>query len=132
MDQKRPVVIDLHSMPSRPTEYHLKITPDQPKIRPDFCVSDISGVSCSKNFIDHMCKELESFSKNVTQNIPYFGGHITRHIQANYPDTQNIQIEISRGIYMDEDKKCLKDDLVKELKPKLTRAIINQFSKFIL
>ena len=79
-----------------------------------------------------MCKELESFSKNVTQNIPYFGGHITRHIQANYPDTQNIQIEISRGIYMDEDKKCLKDDLVKELKPKLTRAIINQFSKFIL
>jgi len=132
IDQKRPVIIDLHSMPSRPTEYHLKVTPDQPKIRPDFCVSDISGVSCSKDFIDHMCEELGSFSKNVTQNIPYYGGHITRHIQANFPDSQNIQIEISRGIYMDEDKKELKDELVKELKPKLTRAIINQFSKFIL
>lgn len=127
---KHPVIIDLHSMPSRPTEYHLKITPDQPKVRPDFCVSDISGVSCTPDFINNMTNELLRFSDNVTQNIPYYGGHITRHIQAMYPESQNIQIEISRGIYMDEDKKELIDELVNELKPRLTDALIKQFEKF--
>lgn len=131
ISQKNPVVIDLHSMPSRPTDYHLRVTPDQPKVRPEFCVSDIEGLSCTKEFIDNMQKELLVFSKEVTQNIPYYGGHITRWINKEYPQVQNIQIEISRAIYMDEDMKKLNPEMVKSLRPNLTAALINQFKKFI-
>lgn len=119
--------IDLHSMPSKATEYHLKITPNQDIDRPDFCVSDISGQSCTKEFIDGVCLELEKFSSNVTQNKPYFGGHITRHTHATYERINNIQIEIKRGIYMDEIKRELIPSLSDELKPKLTQALINTF-----
>jgi N-formylglutamate deformylase len=131
LTQKKPVVIDLHSMPSRPTEYHLRVTPNQPLIRPDFCVSDIEGLSCTKDFIDNMQSQLMTFSKNVTQNIPYYGGHITRWINKEYPQVENIQIEISREIYMDEIRKELNSKLVSSLKPNLTKALISQFKKFI-
>lgn len=125
---KKPVsFVDLHSMPSKPTEYHLKVTPNQPLIRPDFCVSDIEGISCTKDYINSICKELEAFSANVTQNIPYYGGHITRFIHKTYSDINNIQIEISRGIYMDEQKKELNDVLVKPLKENLTSSLIKFF-----
>lgn len=120
-------LIDLHSMPSTPTEYHLKVTPNQDKERPDFCVSDIEGISCSKEFIDGVCKELGTFSDNITQNKPYYGGHITRHIHATYKRINNIQIEIKRNIYMDEEKRVLIDSLSSALKPKLTKALIDTF-----
>lgn len=129
---KRPVIIDLHSMPSKPTEYHLKVTPDQPKVRPHFCISDISGQSCSKEFIDSMESFIKEFDKDTTQNIPYYGGHITRYIQDKFPLTNNIQIEISREIYMDELERSLITDKVNFLKPRLTQALIKQVSKFIL
>lgn len=118
-------LIDLHSMPSTPTEYHLKITPNQDKVRPDFCVSDIEGLSCTKEYIDNICTELSFFSSNITQNNPYFGGHITRHIHASFKRINNIQIEINRGIYMDEELRTLKEHLVNELKPNLTKALLN-------
>ncbi len=130
--QLKPVVIDLHSMPSRPTEYHLKVTPNQPRIRPHFCVSDIEGLSCSKEFIESMENELKSFTPEVTQNIPYYGGHITRWLNKEFPEIENIQIEISRDIYMNETDKTLIKEKVDNLKPKLTQALINQFNKFII
>lgn len=122
--------IDLHSMPSKPTKYHLDINPNQKMQRSSFCVSDIEGLSCSKIFIDFACEMLKAFDNNVTQNDPYFGGHITRHIHATYKRINNIQIEINRGIYMDEEKRVLKEDLVKNLKPNLTKALVSTFEKF--
>lgn len=122
--------IDLHSMPSKPTEYHLNINPNQKLQRPDFCVSDIEGLSCDKNFIDDVCMNLNSFSKWVTQNDPYFGGHVTRHVHATYKNKNNIQIEINRGIYMDEEKRVLNSELVSKLKPNLTAALLSVFKKY--
>lgn len=128
--QQKVSVIDLHSMPSKPTEYHLKINPNQPMERPDFCVSDISGQSCTKEFINDVCKELERFSPHVTQNDPYFGGHITRYINSEFSFTNNVQIEIKRGVYMDEKTQKLQMDLVSKLKQNLTGALINVFKKY--
>jgi N-formylglutamate amidohydrolase len=125
---KKISLIDLHSMPSTPTEYHLKVTPNQDKQRPDFCVSDIEGLSCTKDFIDGTCEKLSTFSSNITQNKPYYGGHITRHINASFERINNIQIEINRAIYMDEELRVLKEDLVKDLKPNLTKAILGVFN----
>lgn len=123
-------IIDLHSMPSRPTQYHLDINPKQKIERPDFCVSDIEGISCTQDFIDDICTRLKTFSSKVTQNDPYFGGHVTRHIHATFQNKNNIQIEINRGIYMDEQKRVLIDNLVAKLKPQLTLALIETFEHY--
>ncbi|MCT4640650.1 MAG: N-formylglutamate amidohydrolase [Bacteriovoracaceae bacterium] len=130
---KIPSIIDLHSMPSKPTEYHLKITPNQPKHRPDFCISDISGISCEKKFIDHIYHDLAAHYPNITQNVPYYGGYITRYIHQKYDKSvNNIQIEIGRHIYMDEQKKELIKTKVDKLRPILTRSLIDQFIRFKL
>lgn len=123
-------LIDLHSMPSTPTKYHLDINANQKMERPDFCVSDIEGISCSKEYIDYVCEQLTSFSKLVTQNDPYFGGYITRHIHATYKNINNIQIEINRKIYMDEKNRQLKPELIKGLKVNLTKNLIATFNHF--
>jgi N-formylglutamate amidohydrolase len=120
-------LIDLHSMPSEATEYHLKVTPDQPKQRPDFCVSDIEGLSAEKAFIDKACQDLMEFSSNVNKNFPYYGGFITRHIHKEYKKINNIQIEISRALYMDELKKELIQEKSSPLKENLTHALIKTF-----
>lgn len=122
--------IDLHSMPSRPTEYHLKINPNQKLERPDFCVSDVNGKTCEKEFIDYTCDQLKKFSKNVTQNDPYFGGHVTRDVDAKFSYTNNIQIEIKRGIYMDESNQTLINEKVDVLRENLTNALIKVFESF--
>lgn len=122
--------IDLHSMPSNPTKYHLEINPHQAKERPDFCVSDVKGKTCSKEFIDTVCDNLKKISPNVTQNDPYFGGYVTRHVDANFEYTNNVQIEIKRGIYMDEKNQKLNNELVNKLRPNLTDALITTFRKF--
>lgn len=44
-------MIDLHSMPSRPTEYHMKQNPNQKMHRPNFCISDRRGKTCTPKFI---------------------------------------------------------------------------------
>lgn len=119
--------IDLHSMPSHPTDYHLKITPNQALTRPDFCISNISGQSCTQNYLDEISNNLSREYSNINQNDPYFGGHITRHYHEQFPEINNIQIEIKRGIYMDESNQSLITEKVNKLKPILTTAIIDTF-----
>lgn len=121
-------VVDLHSMPSKPTAYHMKQNPKQPMSRPDFCISDQHGKTCAPEFINHVCDELKNESFNVKINDPYIGGYLTEYI--NNFRTNNIQIEINRGIYMDEEKRILVKEKVDHLKPKLTNALISLFQKF--
>lgn len=126
----KPSFIDLHSMPSKPTEYHLKITPNQALERPDFCVSDVSGTTCEKNFINFICDQLKKTYPLVNQNDPYYGGYITRHVDELFPTANNIQIEIKRGNYLNEVSKELIPDKVAKMKPTLTEALIATFENF--
>jgi N-formylglutamate amidohydrolase len=118
---ERPSVVDLHSMPSKATEYHLAITPNQKVDRPDFCLSDISGISCEKDFIETITKQLISIGYTATNNDPYFGGYVTREIHRLFPKTNNIQIEICRRIYLDETTRELVPELSTNLKKQLTK-----------
>lgn len=127
---KRPSFIDLHSMPSRPTEYHLKKNPRQEKRRPSFCLSDIEGLSCEPEFIDFAAGELGRTYPKVYKNNPYFGGHVTRHVNETYPGVNNIQIEISREIYLNEDSRELVGEKVAKLRPVLTQALTKTFQRF--
>jgi N-formylglutamate amidohydrolase len=128
---KKISLIDLHSMPSVATEYHLKVTPNQPKLRPDFCVSDIEGKSSEIEFLNAACEKLEAVSTSVNKNFPYYGGFITRHIHAEFDRINNIQIEISRAIYMDENTKELITDKSTKLKKHLTQALIRLYEESI-
>ncbi|MFT6631116.1 MAG: N-formylglutamate deformylase/formiminoglutamase [Bacteriovoracaceae bacterium] len=127
---KIPSLVDLHSMPSRAEEYHLKINPTQDLVRPDFCISDISGQSCEKEYIDFISNSLNIPYSNVTQNNPYFGGNITRFLHSTYEPLNNIQIEISREIYMDERNQSLVTEKVTRLKGELTNSLIEFFNHF--
>lgn len=127
---KVPSVIDLHSMPSKATDYHLNINPNQPEERPSFCLSDKSGLTCEKDFLAFITAELQNNYPDTTNNMPYFGGYLTEFIHSILPHGNNIQIEISRGLYMDEDTITLIPEKVKSLKENLTKALIVQYNEF--
>ncbi len=121
-------VIDLHSMPSRATAYHLKLNPDQKSFRPDFCISDQVGKSCKSEYINFILKSLKSKGFNALANDPYQGGFITKFLTPM--PLNNVQIEINRSLYMDEQKRSLIDDKVNALKALLTESLIETFKNF--
>ena len=121
-------MIDLHSMPSRPTEYHLKQNPNQQMHRADFCLSDKKGKTCNPEFISFFNQELSSKGYKTSINDPYVGGFVTEFVDQF--QTNNIQIEINRSIYMDESKKLLLNEQVTKLKVLLTDVLIKGFERF--
>ena len=121
-------MVDLHSMPSRPTEYHMKQNPNQKMHRPDFCVSDRKGKTCTPEFIEYFRSQLMQQGHEASLNDPYVGGFVTEFVDRFR--TNNIQIEINRSIYMDEATKELVPSKVEVLKPLLTNALIAGFKKF--
>ncbi len=121
-------MIDLHSMPSAPTAYHMKQNPNQKSYRSDFCVSDRKGLTCTPEFIDFFHQSLMKKKFESALNDPYIGGHVTEYV--NGFRTNNIQIEINRRIYMDEVSKELIPSKVDHLRPLLTEVLIDGFIKF--
>jgi N-formylglutamate amidohydrolase len=121
-------MIDLHSMPSQPTEYHMKQNPLQKMHRPDFCLSDRKGKTCAPEFIHFFQKLLTDKGHESSLNDPYVGGFVTEFVDRFR--TNNIQIEINRAIYMDESSKELIASKVAHLKPLLTQVLIQGFEKF--
>lgn len=122
--------VDLHSMPSEATEYHMKQNPDQEKHRPNFCLSDQFGETCQPEFINYITSKLKGYDYNVKINHPYLGGYITVHMDKYFTPINNIQIEINRALYMHEQKIELNSDKANDLKSKLTPSLIDLFKKF--
>lgn len=120
-------VIDLHSMPSFATDFHMRYNTNQERERPDFCLSDLEGQSCPKNFIQKLQKELEKNYSKVSINNPYWGGYLTHYINE-FEDIHNLQIEIKRNLYMDENSRALTPESLL-LKEHLTRALLVIFAK---
>jgi N-formylglutamate amidohydrolase len=121
-------MVDLHSMPSRPTEYHLRQNPNQKLHRADFCLSDRKGKTCETAFIDFFRAGLEARGYSAVLNDPYVGGFVTEYVDRFR--TNNIQIEINRAVYMDEVKKELVPAKASELRPRLTDVLIAGFERF--
>jgi N-formylglutamate amidohydrolase len=121
-------MVDLHSMPSRPTEYHMKQNPNQKQTRPHFCLSDRKGKTCDPEFIQFFHSELVKRGHEASFNDPYVGGFVTEYVDQFR--TNNIQIEINREIYMDEKAKVLLPEKVAHLRPLLTEVLIKGFEKF--
>ncbi len=89
------VLVDCHSMPSASISQPLTS-------RPDFVLGDRFGVSCDPRFV----RELRSITRDAgyqTQlNRPYAGGFITEHYGRPLDGVHALQIEINRGLYLNE------------------------------
>jgi N-formylglutamate deformylase len=86
------LVIDCHSMPSN----------GQGRRPADFILGDLHGAACASRVTRMVEGLLQSKGYLVRRNDPYAGGYITRHYGRPGDDVHVLQIEIARGLYMDE------------------------------
>jgi N-formylglutamate amidohydrolase len=89
------ILVDCHSMPSA-----VRGTPV--RRRPDFVVGDRHGISCAAALVDAAMNCLGSAGFVVARNKPYAGGFITEHYGRPRQGFHALQIEVNRGLYMDE------------------------------
>ncbi|HIF09384.1 MAG TPA: N-formylglutamate amidohydrolase [Sneathiellales bacterium] len=93
------VLVDCHSMPSnagrrsRTTGYQ----------RPDIILGDRFGASCAPVVIETVERVLLNQGYSVTRNAPFAGGHTVQRYGQPAKGMHALQIEISRGLYMDEE-----------------------------
>lgn len=92
------ILVDCHSMPSigGPMER------DAGRSRVDFVLGDGHGTSCDAVVVETVESVLRAMGYVVTRNVPYSGGFVTRHYGRPKEAIHALQIEINRGLYMDE------------------------------
>jgi len=89
------VLVDCHSMPG-------SIRIGDHGVRPDFIVGDRFGMSASVALTDHAIELLTAMGYTVAHNKPYAGGFITEHYGRPARAVHALQIEVNRGLYMNE------------------------------
>lgn len=89
------VLLDMHSMPSSGLD-------EDGGRRPDIILGDRFGTSASAAIVDHAEAALRGAGLTVSRNRPYAGGHITEHYGLPRSGVHAVQVEINRGLYMDE------------------------------
>ena len=89
------VLVDCHSMPA-------SIRIGESGVRPDFIVGDRFGASAASHLTEQAIGLLMSMGYTVAHNKPYAGGFITEHYGRPARGLHAIQIEINRGLYMNE------------------------------
>ena len=89
------ILIDCHSMPSN-------IRGGPARVRPDFVLGDRFGGSCMPELTDLAASTLQRLGYTVCRNKPYAGGFITEHYGRPARGLHALQIEVNRGLYMDE------------------------------
>jgi N-formylglutamate amidohydrolase len=87
------LLIDCHSMPSASLA---------PRNGCDIVLGDAHGTSCAPRAVRLVEAALIGAGFAVRRNDPYAGGYITRHYGRPGEGVHTLQVEISRGLYMDE------------------------------
>ncbi|MGB3391052.1 MAG: N-formylglutamate amidohydrolase [Pseudaminobacter sp.] len=89
------ILIDGHSMPA-------SVRIGDTGVRPDFIIGDRFGTSASRTLTENAISILISMGYTVAHNKPYAGGFITEHYGRPARNLHALQIEINRGLYMNE------------------------------
>jgi len=113
------VLIDCHSMPSTSLA-------GEELGRIDLILGDRYGTSCSPALTDIVESTLRDRGYGVTRNRPYAGGYITECYGEPAAGRHALQIEINRGLYMDERTMARKpafDDISDDLCNAFTQII---------
>ena len=88
------VLVDCHSMPSNAARTD--------RIKADFVLGDRHGTSCDPALMEALESRLRGLGYAVARNKPYAGGFITEHYGDPAAGWHALQIEINRGLYLDE------------------------------
>lgn len=94
------LLVDCHSMPST-TGPDGTATADDLR-RPDVVVGDRYGTSCDPRYVECVEASLRRRGYRVQRNKPYAGGYITEYFGSISRSCDALQIELNRGLYMDE------------------------------
>jgi N-formylglutamate amidohydrolase len=89
------VLVDCHSMPSASMG-------QPPGGRPHFVLGDRFGASCDARLTRFIRDILQGAGYDVQVNRPYAGGFITEHYGKPRQGFHALQVEVNRGLYMDE------------------------------
>ncbi len=89
------ILIDCHSMPSA------AMAPAGGP-RPDIVLGDRFGASADCKITRFLKDLLVGLGYEVQMNRPYAGGYITEHYGRPARDVHAVQIEINRGLYLNE------------------------------
>ena len=92
------ILVDWHSMPAAAARGH-RARGGGPC---DIVLGDRFGAACGPKLTALMEKTLESLGYRVARNAPYAGGYTTEHYGRPTRRTHAIQVEINRGLYMNE------------------------------
>ena len=90
------ILVDCHSMPSATGGGR------DERPRADVVLGDRYGTSCVSPVAEAIESTLRAFGYAVSRNKPYAGGFITEHYGNPAAGLHTIQLEINRGLYMDE------------------------------
>ena len=90
----RCLLVDCHSMPAHACADRRPV--------PDIVLGDVFGAACSPAITRHAEQYLMRRGYVVRRNDPYAGGYITRHYGAPAGHIHALQVEVARGLYMNE------------------------------
>ncbi len=88
----------------------------------DFVLGDAHGIACMPAITALFETTLKSLGYQVRRNDPYAGGYTTRHYGRPRRGVHALQVEVARGLYMDE-LRILKSDGFARLAADLTQTI---------
>lgn len=91
--------LNLHSMPANSYE-GLKIQSDRPLA--DFVLGDRDGTTCAPEFLQVVADALRQRGYSVAINDPFKGVALIARLGRPMENRHSIQVEIHRGLYMDE------------------------------
>ena len=92
------ILIDCHSMPSSGGPLDRMSGQD----RLDFVLGDCRGAACAPALTDRVEGVLSGLGYCIARNNPYSGGFVTQHYGRPDEGVHALQIEINRGLYLDE------------------------------
>ena len=87
------LLVDCHSMPT--ALGHMRL-------RPQIVLGDGHGTTCADAVVRFALESLAGTGLEVRVNEPYAGGYITRHYGRPLEGVHCLQIEVARGLYMEE------------------------------
>jgi N-formylglutamate amidohydrolase len=113
------ILIDWHSMPTAAARAGGREMPC------DMVLGDRFGAACGGALTSSVERELEALGYRVGRNTPYAGGYTTEHYGRPALRTHALQIEINRGLYLDEARLSPTDGFarLKADLERLTRAL---------
>ncbi len=111
--------LDAHSMPSKGTKKHR----DPGENRDEIVISDVDGQSCESEFKELVISSFSAAGFKVGYNWPYKGGRVTQIYGQPGNGQHSIQVELNRGLYMDEGTKQIKAEVAKGVTQKISQAV---------